>query len=97
VTPPAIIAPPELTMPLPSQASPTLVHEDHNTASDGWSVNLVFYSETRQTVEPHHDVELGAPEIPGGIDYDRWTENISPASRSAFRDSSDLLDFEDDD
>jgi hypothetical protein len=39
--------------------------------------------------------DLGEPTLPAGIDFDRWTPLVQPASRDTFRDSLDLLEYED--
>lgn len=34
-----------------------------------------------------------APDMPGGIDYDRWAPLVKPVARNAYPDALDLLDY----
>jgi hypothetical protein len=42
------------------------------------------------------DADVGAPDFPAGIDYERWTLLVNPAPREAFADRLVLLDEEND-
>jgi hypothetical protein len=56
---------------------------------------IVVYHEFRSEVDVNDLVHppLGAPDFPGGIDYDRWARVVRPSPRSAFGDPLDLVDL----
>lgn len=41
-------------------------------------------------------IEIGEPNLPGGIDYALWSKAVKPASREGFAESSDIADLFDD-
>lgn len=71
--------------------SPPVMPAVTSVSVTGASHAVVAYA---YMVEPR-ETHLGSP-LPDGIEFDRWTPLVSPAPRHAFRDSLELLAFDDD-
>ena len=74
--------------PAPPPPAPVLFTQTGSSA-------LVFQAPYRRAFDPAEltDVLVGAPEIPDGIDYDRWVGLVRPAPRAAYADSLELTDY----
>jgi hypothetical protein len=59
----------------------------------GVATNVV---EVRRTYVVDPPAELGEPDFPAGIDYERWTSVVTPAPRDVFADRLDVVDLFDD-
>jgi hypothetical protein len=56
---------------------------------------LVFQAPYQRGFDPAEltEILIGPPDLPGGIDYDRWVGLVKPAPREAFADPLDLIDY----
>lgn len=62
------------------------------TASSALVIQVPYRRVTEDEPVPQ---PLGVPDLPHGIEYDRWVGLVRAAPRSTFADSLDLLDIDD--
>jgi len=75
----------------PLRATPSSALVIQNRRSTGSSAATFVIDEIGD------DLVVGAADLAGGIDYDRWVGLVNPAPRHAFADRLDLLAELDDD
>jgi hypothetical protein len=74
----------------PTPSSAFVINGGHSSTGASTTTFVIAVADEDELV-------VGAPDLPEGIDYDRWVGLVNPASRERFADRLDLLETLDDD